>query len=553
MKLRLLNGAHSALAAVGRLAGIRDRGETIVRHPPVRRFLEALLGRGHPDARIGRRRGARPIRGAAQRFENTALRHLTAQIAGDGSQKVPQRILAPLRDLLGRRRAPDAVLFAVAAWIRSCGGCDEAAQPLPLNDPVFQAWSGQPDQARRRPGEMVEAFLGVSAVFGPTCAADAGVVRRRTERSARSALRRWSRPCIVPASAGRTAQGTYDDARAALRRTRPAQPRSSAIRRSAAPGEVLVRIRRVGVCGTDYHIYAGNQPYLEYPRVIGHELGGEVAEAPAGSALRTGQVVASSLTSIAARAGPAGTAGPTAAGACRCWACTATAAPANYIAVPERNVVPADGLEPGAGRHGRVPGHRGARGPPVRRRCRETGSLVVGAGPIGIAAAIFAKARGAACDGDRHEREAARVLRRCDRRGGAVAGLGRHRRSGSRAATGGEFFDVVIDATGSPAAMQPASAMWPMAAPMCCCRIVRAAISFDDPEFHKRETTLLGSRNATREDFETVLEAMRRGQSADRRLVHAPRPARGGRGPRTGLEPAGDGRHQGADRGVMRG
>src|SRR5260370_10765565 len=56
-------------------------------------------------------------------------------------------------------------------------------------------------------------------------------------------------------------------------------------------GEVLVRIRRVGICGTDYHIYGGNQPYFDYPRVIGHELGGEVAEAPPGSALRAGQVV----------------------------------------------------------------------------------------------------------------------------------------------------------------------------------------------------------------------------------------------------------------------
>ena len=49
-------------------------------------------------------------------------------------------------------------------------------------------------------------------------------------------------------------------------------------------GEVLVRIRRAGVCGTDYHIYEGSHPYLEYPRIIGHELSGEVIEAPRGSA-----------------------------------------------------------------------------------------------------------------------------------------------------------------------------------------------------------------------------------------------------------------------------
>jgi threonine dehydrogenase-like Zn-dependent dehydrogenase len=59
----------------------------------------------------------------------------------------------------------------------------------------------------------------------------------------------------------------------------------------AGPGEVLVRIRRVGICGTDYHIFHGNQPYLEYPRIIGHELAGEIAQASDGSSLQVGQTV----------------------------------------------------------------------------------------------------------------------------------------------------------------------------------------------------------------------------------------------------------------------
>src|ERR671921_462158 len=58
-----------------------------------------------------------------------------------------------------------------------------------------------------------------------------------------------------------------------------------------AEGEVLVRIRRVGVCGTDMHIFCGNQPYLSYPRVMGHELAGIVEEAPAGSTLSPGDPV----------------------------------------------------------------------------------------------------------------------------------------------------------------------------------------------------------------------------------------------------------------------
>src|SRR5437764_2604994 len=58
-----------------------------------------------------------------------------------------------------------------------------------------------------------------------------------------------------------------------------------------AAGEVLVRIRRIGMCGTDYHIFQGTQPYLTYPRVMGHELAGEVAEADSESGFRPGQTV----------------------------------------------------------------------------------------------------------------------------------------------------------------------------------------------------------------------------------------------------------------------
>src|SRR3954453_9384996 len=55
--------------------------------------------------------------------------------------------------------------------------------------------------------------------------------------------------------------------------------------------EVLLRVRRVGVCGTDMHIVRGTQPYLSYPRVPGHELACEVLEAPEGSSLQTGTAV----------------------------------------------------------------------------------------------------------------------------------------------------------------------------------------------------------------------------------------------------------------------
>ena len=55
--------------------------------------------------------------------------------------------------------------------------------------------------------------------------------------------------------------------------------------------EILVRVRRIGICGTDFHIYEGDHPYLQYPRIMGHELSGEVLEAPLGSAFKRGQTV----------------------------------------------------------------------------------------------------------------------------------------------------------------------------------------------------------------------------------------------------------------------
>jgi threonine dehydrogenase-like Zn-dependent dehydrogenase len=78
-------------------------------------------------------------------------------------------------------------------------------------------------------------------------------------------------------------------------------------------------------------------------------------------------------------------------------------------------------------------------------------------------------------------------------------------------ATGGDFFDVVVDATGSPAAMMKGFSYVGHGGTFVLLSIVRADITFSDPEFHKRETSLLGSRNATRRDFETVLHAMHKG------------------------------------------
>jgi fructuronate reductase len=164
MKLRLLNGAHSALAAIGRLCGLETVADA-VEHPILRRFIARYwtaviptLATPEADARAYTAR-------LLERFGNRALRHRTAQIASDASQKIPQRIVAPLRELLAAGRPAAPLVLALAAWIRSCG-VDDRGAALTLNDPTFEAWGGQPDQRQAEPAEVVRSFLTLSSVFG---------------------------------------------------------------------------------------------------------------------------------------------------------------------------------------------------------------------------------------------------------------------------------------------------------------------------------------------------------------------------------------------------
>lgn len=57
------------------------------------------------------------------------------------------------------------------------------------------------------------------------------------------------------------------------------------------PGHAIMRIRRVGICGTDIHAYMGTQPYFSYPRILGHELSGEIVETEDGVGYRAGDPV----------------------------------------------------------------------------------------------------------------------------------------------------------------------------------------------------------------------------------------------------------------------
>lgn len=275
------------------------------------------------------------------------------------------------------------------------------------------------------------------------------------------------------------------------------------------PGEVLLRIRRVGVCGTDYHIFQGNQPYLAYPRVMGHELAGTIEAADADSPLSLGQTATvlpylSCGTCIACRRGKTN--------CCvriNVLGVHIDGGMAEYVAVPESAVIPVEGLSLD---HAAMVEFLAIGAHAVRRAATQTGDrvLVVGAGPIGVAVALFAQIEGAQVTiVDRSEGRLAAARERAGLAGAVLADDALHGRLSD--ATNGEFFDTVFDATGNPAAMEAGFAYVAHGGKYVLVSIVSADIRFSDPEFHKRETTLMGSRNATHDDFRYVIDHIRAG------------------------------------------
>lgn len=275
---------------------------------------------------------------------------------------------------------------------------------------------------------------------------------------------------------------------------------------SAAEGEVLVDVAAVGICGTDYHIFAGRHPFLSYPRVIGHEVGGIVAE-DSGRWSRGEPVVVIPYLAC---------------GTCRCCrrgrpnACERLEVLGVHrdgglcrrIAVPSDNLVAVDGLGPveaamveflAIGAHA----VRRARSGPNDR------VLVVGAGPIGLATALFARMAGS----EVHllDRSAGRLAMAASRFG--LTRIHDAARQGP-AAWPAEGFDIVFDATGDAEAMEAGFDLVSHGGCYVLVGVVQDRIGFSDPDFHKREMALLSSRNALRADFDLVIASLRSGAVA---------------------------------------
>lgn len=276
----------------------------------------------------------------------------------------------------------------------------------------------------------------------------------------------------------------------------------------AGPGEVVVRIRRVGLCGTDYHIFAGRHPFLTYPRVMGHELSGEVAALGAGTALRVGQLVTINPYIACGACIACRKAKPNACVNIKVLGVHVDGGMCDMLVVPESAVIDADGLSAdqaamveflavGAHAVARAPAAGGER------------MLVVGAGPIGIATALFGRLNG--FEVSLVDRRQARLEYARDRLGfdGVSAEADLEDVLGQR--THGDMFDVVVDATGSLPAMRRSLGLVAHGGALVLVGVAPGELTFEDPEFHKREAMLIASRNALPADFERVIAAIKSG------------------------------------------
>jgi len=165
MKLRLLNGTHSFLAYLGALAGFETIADCMREPALVRAAKDLMLTEQAPTLDLPEGVDLPTYAETLiERFSNTALHHKTTQIASDGSQKLPQRLLAPIRQHLEAGRAWPLSALAVAGWMLYSRGRSEQGEPLPLNDPLAEEILRIAEKSEET--DFVLEMLSLKAVFG---------------------------------------------------------------------------------------------------------------------------------------------------------------------------------------------------------------------------------------------------------------------------------------------------------------------------------------------------------------------------------------------------
>jgi 2-desacetyl-2-hydroxyethyl bacteriochlorophyllide A dehydrogenase len=272
----------------------------------------------------------------------------------------------------------------------------------------------------------------------------------------------------------------------------------------------ILKVKRIGICGTDLHAFEGTQPYFEYPRVLGHELACEIVDIRSNNEFKKGDKVTfipyfNCGNCIACRNGLTN--------CCvnmKVFGVHIDGGMSEYISVPENKLLHGGNMsfdelalvEPLAiGAHG------------IRRAAVKPGEfvLVVGAGPIGLGIMEFARIAGAHVIAiDMNERR----LNFCKEKlpvkytiNPATTDV----MTQLKEITNGDMPTVVIDATGNLKAINAGFQYMAHGARYVLVGLQKNELVFSHPEFHKREATLMSSRNATKEDFDHVMTSMKKG------------------------------------------
>jgi fructuronate reductase len=167
MKLRLLNGSHSALAYLGYLAGHETIAAAVADHR-FAAFARQVMQDAAPTLAMPEGTDLAAYSASLlQRFSNVALHHRTWQIAMDGSQKLPQRLLATMQDRLRLGLPIETHALAVAGWMRYVTAKDERGRAIDVRDPLASELADIAERAGPVAERLAPALLGVRSIFGP--------------------------------------------------------------------------------------------------------------------------------------------------------------------------------------------------------------------------------------------------------------------------------------------------------------------------------------------------------------------------------------------------